>query len=107
MILEEGIFLYRNKDLHKMETTGRWHHFRFVIGGNRQWVFVDDMKKPVFDFERPKEAGRRWATFADGTAASGGIVQIRNVTSSRYPSDAKESVGFAHQALSLSWILRP
>lgn len=84
MILADGIFLYRHKHLHKMDTTDRWHHFRFVIDGNLQQVFVDDMEKPIFELERPKQAGRQWATFGDGTAGAGVHAQIRNVTFARY-----------------------
>ncbi len=84
IILEDGVFLYRHGKIHEMDTTDKWHHFRFVIEGDHQWVFVDDMAKPVFAQERPKGTGRWWATFGDGTSGAGVHAQVRNVTFSRY-----------------------
>lgn len=84
MILEDGIFTYRNKMVHRLDTTDGWHHYRFVVEGDSQKVFVDNMDTPVFNLKRPRRPGRHWATFGDGTAAAGAHAQIRKVTLLRY-----------------------
>ena len=89
MILEDGIFAYRHSHVHPMNTTDGWHHYRFVIEGENQQVFVDDMKTPVITLKRENSPGRYWATFGDGTAGAGTIAQFRNVSVSRYAADVK------------------
>ncbi|MGJ8644500.1 MAG: hypothetical protein ACSHX9_13910 [Luteolibacter sp.] len=86
MILEDRIFAYRQKEFHAMDTTDRWHHYRFVIEGEIQQIFVDDMENPVITLKRSKKAGRQWATFGDGTAGAGARAKFRNVSFSRFPS---------------------
>lgn len=93
IILEDGFSLYRHQQVHKMDTTDRWHHFRFVIEGDNQWVFVDDMEKPVFKVARPRKAGRWWATFGDGTSGAGVHAEIRKVTFARYEVKPEADAG--------------
>ena len=91
MMIQEGrIFAYRNKFEHKMDTTDRWHHYRMVVEGPLQQLFVDDMKKPIIVLRRSGR-GRHWVSFGDGTAGAGAHAQIRNVRFSRYKSEASKS----------------
>lgn len=84
MILEDGIFAYRHNKVHKMDTTDRWHHYRFVVEGDSQQIFVDDMATPVFEMKRPTRAGRHWASFGDSTAGGGAHAKFRKVRFTRY-----------------------
>ena len=87
MILEDRVFTYQNIEVHHMDTTDRWHHYRFVIEGDHQQVYIDDMEKPVFERQRPQRLGRNWATFGDSTAGAGARAQVRNVTFQRFNID--------------------
>lgn len=84
MILKDRVFTYRSKEFHLMDTTDKWHHYRFVIEGDLQQIYIDDMDKPVFELKRSKKLGRNWATFGDCTSGGGANAQIRNVSFLRY-----------------------
>ena len=87
MISEDRIFLYRTRLSHAMDTTDDWHHYRFVIDGATQQVFVDDMDTPIFDIKRTRVGGRYWVSFGDGTAMAGAKAQFRNVSFSRLKTE--------------------
>lgn len=84
MITERGVFAYRNNRVHKMDTTDRWHHYRYVVEGPTQRFYIDDMDRPILELARRNGGGRNWASFGDGTSMAGAQAQIRNVTFSRF-----------------------
>ena len=87
MIQDRGVFAYRTGRMHAMDTTDDWHHYRMVIEGPLQQLFVDDMSKPIIELRRPGTGGRYWISFGDGTAGAGAQAQIRNVTFSRFETE--------------------
>ncbi len=89
MIQQDGVFAYESAFEHKMDTTDRWHHYRMVVEGPVQQLFVDDMTKPISVLRR-SGSGRNWVSFGDGASTAGARAQIRNVKFSRFKSQQKK-----------------
>ena len=60
-----------------MDTSKTFHHYRYVIEGDQQFIYVDDMEKPRLVSARPVGKGRSWVAFGDNSEKASARVQVR------------------------------
>lgn len=82
MINRDRIFFYDKAatqfpEYFFMDTSKTFHHYRYVIEGDQQFIYVDDMEKPRLVSARPVGKGRSWVAFGDNSEKASARVQVR------------------------------